>query len=133
MPRTDEDLDREVLHFLLQHQGKENRIDRWKLVEQVFGGTVPAELQNDDNIYDRMIRYSVGRLREAGYLICDLGDGSGRWVAATEAEFWEFYSYYVKPIKTRADIAKALKKSAQKRWPNLMQPNLFDLATVESV
>lgn len=130
---TNEELDRTVLYILQQHQGKENRIDRWDLVERVFGGPVEPVFRNDDNLYDRDIRYAVGRLRAAGHLICDLGDGAGRWMAATEKEFWEFYSYYIKPIKSRADVARALKKSAAKRWPNLMQPSLLDLADVEVV
>lgn len=130
---TNEQLDREVLHILLHHQGKANRIDRWDLAEQVFGGSVLPEHRNDDNQYDRDIRYSVGRLRAQGHLICDLGDGAGRWMASTEAEFWEFYSYYVKPIKSRADVARALKKSAQEKFPNLMQPSLFDFAEMEAL
>jgi len=130
---TNEELDRTVLHILLFHQGKQNRIDRWELVSQVFGGPVEPEFQNDDNAYDRDIRYAVGRLRAEGYLICDLGDGAGRWIAATEKEFWEFYSYYVKPIKSKADVARAMKKAAQQRWPNLMQPSLFDFADMEAV
>lgn len=129
---TNENLDRAILFILLRHQGKENRIDRWDLVEQVFGVPVEPAYRNDDNLYDRDIRYAVGRLRAAGHLICDLGDGAGRWIAATEKEFWEFYGYYIKPIKSRADIARALKESARKRWPNLMQPSLFDFADMES-
>ena len=130
---TNEELDREVLFILLRHQGKENRIDRWNLVERVFGGPVEPVFRNDDNLYDRDIRYAVGRLRAAGHLICDLGDGAGRWMAATEKEFWEFYGYFIKPIKSRSDVARALKMSAQKRWPNLMQPSLFDFADAEAV
>ena len=130
---TNEELDREVLFILSRHQGKENRIERWDLVERVFGEPVDPVFQNDDNLYDRDIRYSVGRLRAAGHLICDMGDGAGRWMAATEKEFWEFYGYYIKPIKSRADVARALKTSAQKRWPNLMQPNLFDFSDMELI
>ncbi len=131
--QENKELDRKVLHILLQHQGKDHRIDRWDLVEQVVGDVVAFEDRNDDNLQDRMIRYSVGRLRAEGYLICDLGDGAGRWMAANEKEFWEFYGYYIKPIKARADVAKALKKAAQERWPNLNQPSLFDAAELESV
>lgn len=130
---TNDELDRNVLHFLLRCQGKANRIDRWGLVERVFGKPVPPEERHDDNLLDRDIRYAVGRLRAQGHLICDLGDGAGRWMAATEKEFWEFYGYYIKPIKSRADIARALKKSAQAKFPNLMQPTLFDLAEMESL
>lgn len=75
---TNDDLDRKVLYSLLNHQGKENRIGRWELVEQVFGDEVPPEFQNDDNLLDRDIRYAVSRLRGAGHLICDMGDGAGR-------------------------------------------------------
>ena len=130
---TNDELDREVLFILLRHQGKENRVDRWELVERVFGEPVEPLLRNDNNLYDRDIRYAVGRLRAAGHLICDLGDGAGRWMAATEKEFWEFYGYFIKPIKSRSDVARALKEAARKRWPNLMQPSLFDLADMESV
>ena len=130
---NNDELDREVLFILLRHQGKENRVDRWELVERVFGEPVEPLLRNDNNLYDRDIRYAVGRLRAAGHLICDLGDGAGRWMAATEKEFWEFYGYFIKPIKSRSDVARALKEAARKRWPNLMQPSLFDLADMESV
>lgn len=124
-------LDRNVLHILLRHQGKAYAIDRWELVKEIFGGPVLPEFQNDDNMYDRDIRYAVGRLREAGHLICDLGDGKGRWMAANESEWWEFYAYYVKPIKSRAEVIRAMKKAAQERWPNLMQPSLFDLGDLD--
>lgn len=129
--QENKELDNKVLHIMLQHPGKDRRVDRWDLVEQVFETVVPLEERNDDNLLDRMIRYSVGRLRAAGYLICDLGDGAGRWMASNEKEFWEFYGYYVKPIKARADVAKALKKAAQERWPNLNQPSLFDAVEME--
>lgn len=130
---TNEELDRAVLHFLLRCQGKANAMDRWELVEKVFGKPVPPEERNDDNLADRDIRYSVGRLRKQGHLICDLGDGAGRWMASTADEFWEFYRYYVKPIKAKAEVARALRKSAEAQFPNLMQPSLFDYAEMESV
>lgn len=130
---TNDELDRTVLHFLLRCQGKAHSADRWSLVEQVFGEPVPLEERNDDNLRDREIRYSVNRLRMAGHLICDLGNGAGRWMAATEDEFWEFYNYYIKPIKSRADVARAMKKAALEKFPDLLQPSLFDLAEMEQV
>lgn len=120
-----EKLDHQVLFILEMHKGKANRIDRWDLVEKVTGERVPEPFRNDDHPADRDIRYSVGRLRKAGHLICDLGDGSGRWMAANEAEFWEFYRYYVKPIEARAEVARALKAAAREQFPNLLQPSLF--------
>lgn len=130
---TDEQLDKNVLFWLEKHIGKDNAIERWQLVELVYGAPVPLPLRNDDHPQDRDIRYSVGRLRSQGHLICDLGDGNGRWIAASEKEFWEFYGYYVKPIKARADVARAMKSAAVKRWPNLMQPSLLDMASIEAV
>lgn len=46
---TPDELDRNVLHILLRRQGKENAIDRWALVAQIFGEPVPLEKQNDNN------------------------------------------------------------------------------------
>lgn len=130
---TNDDLDRTVLHFLLRCQGKANAMDRWDLVEKVFGKPVPMEERNDDHMLDRDIRYAVGRLRAQGCLICDLGDGAGRYMAASADEFWAFYQYYVKPIQSRAAIARAMKKAAQEQFPDLLQPSLFDYAEMESV
>ena len=125
-PRNDDELDREVRFVLGMHVGQMNAIERWDLVERVFGEVVPMELRNDDNLQDREIRYSVGRLREQGLLICDLGDGGGRWTAANETEFWKFYSYYTKPIEARARVARKMKEAAARMLPNLNQPSLFD-------
>lgn len=122
---TDEQLDKFLLYVLGQHIGKETAIDRWTLVETVFGEHVPAFLRNDDHPQDRDIRYSVSRLRKQGHLICDLGNGDGRYIAANEAEFWELYTYYVKPIKARAEVARAMKRAAEQKWPNVLQPSLF--------
>ena len=125
-PQTNDQLDSDVLFHLGYHIGKQNAADRWELVEKIYGVAVPQSERNDDNLFDREIRYAVGRLRLKGHLICDLGNGNGRWLAANEDEFWEFYAYYVKPIKSRAEVARALKAAAQERFPNLLQPSLFD-------
>mgnify|MGYP001198520275 FL=1 len=123
---TDEVLDRSLLYILGQHVGEEKAVERWDLVETVFGEHVPAPLRNDDHPQDREIRYSVSRLRAQGHLICDLGNGKGRYIAANEKEFWQLYNYYVKPIKARAEVARAMKQAAIRRWPNALQPSLFD-------
>lgn len=119
-------LDKNVLFVLSQHVGKQNAIPRWEMAEKIFNIQIPRTAQNDDNVQDREIRYAIGRLRGQGYLICDLGDGNGRYLAETETEFWEMYNAYVKPIRTRAGVARAMKLAAQKKFPNLLQPALFD-------
>jgi hypothetical protein len=129
---SDEQLDCELVYILNQHVGKEKAIKRWDLVARVFS-PVPLYLQNDDHPEDREIRYAVSRLRAQGHLICDLGDGKGRYLAANEAEFWELYNYYLKPIQARSNVLRAMKKAAEYRWPNLLQPNLFSLDELESI
>jgi len=128
MPRKldNDQLDREVLFILNQHIGKENAIDRWLMVFDVFGERVLPAQQNDAHPLDRAIRYSINRLRKQSHLICDLGDGNGRYLAANEEEFWEQYRYYASPIKERAEVLHAMKKAAQAKWPNVLQPSLFD-------
>jgi hypothetical protein len=128
---TNEELDRTVLFFLGQHVGEGNAINRWELVEKVFGIHMPEHERNDDNPLDREVRYAVGRLRKKGHLIGDLGNGNGRYIISSESEFWKFYAYYVRPIKERAETAKAMKRAAQQKFPNLLQPSLFDAAEVQ--
>lgn len=122
---SDDELDGEILKIMKWHVGKDAAITRWQLVREVFGLEVPAHLQNDDNKEDRAIRLSVSRLRSGGHLICDLGNGSGRYLAANEGEFWELYNYYAKPLIARAQILRKMKNAAEMRWPNVMQPSLF--------
>lgn len=124
---TEESLDKYLLYVLGKHVGKEKAIDRWELVETVFGEHVPAHLRNDDHPQDRDIRYSVGRLRARDYLICDLGNSHGRYLAATVEEAWEFYNYFIKPIKAKAQTARIIKKAIVRRWPNALQYSLFSL------
>lgn len=129
-PMSDEELDRAITFEMSYHEGKQNRIDRWDLVEKVFRVQVPPQERNDDNLLDRAIRMSVSRLRSKGWLICDLGDGQGRYMAQSVDEFWEFYSFFVKPIRSKAETARAMKEFAKRRWPNLLQPSLFDLGEI---
>lgn len=125
-PFTDEELDRHVLYFLQKPTvTAESRLDRWLLVEQVFGERVPEHERDDKHSLDREIRDSVKRLRRAGHLICDMGDGSGRWIAKSREEFWKFYGYFIKPITDQARTARAMKKSAERLFPDLLQPSLF--------
>jgi hypothetical protein len=128
-----EALDRSLLYILNQHIGKDRAVERWELVETVFGERVPEHMRHDDNLDDREIRYAIGRLRKQGYLICDMGNGNGRYLASNENEFWEYYGSYVKPIRERAEVARAMKKAALKRWPNALQFSLFNFEDVEAM
>jgi len=121
---SDEELDKMVLYFLSSHVGENNKIDRWALAERVYGVSIPAIERNDKNSLDRNVRESVSRLRNKGELICDVGNGQGRWMAANIDEFWKFYAYFVSPISAKANTARILKKSALQKF-NQLQPSLF--------
>lgn len=123
---TDEQLDNALLYILRQHIGKESAVDRWDMVEIIFGEHVPEPFRNDKNDQDRQIRYAVSRLRIAGHFICDMGDGDGRYLAKDEKEFWAFYSFFISPIKTRVTAAKSMLKAAVKKWPNALQFSMFE-------
>lgn len=125
MPKfTDEQLDHKVEFTLRQHCGRSNPIGRWALVELIFG--VEACLpRNDENLADRQIRESVARLRRQGMLICDMGDGSGRFLAGSEGEYQAFRLKYGGRAYEVIETLREMDKAAQKIWPNALQPGLF--------
>lgn len=125
-PLTDDELDERLKRLFVLHQGKEQAIKRWELVTSVYG--VGADLpQNDDNLQDRGIRSAVERLRSHGWLILDMADGRGRYLCTTEEEYWEFRTRYLKPLRARANTIHSMDKAAVLKFPNLLQPSLFEL------
>lgn len=123
---SDDELDANVEFFMNQHIGDTNKIDRWEMVEKIFNCIIPAHERNDDHPQDRAVRESVSRLRKRGVLICDMGDGDGRYLASNWDEFIRFYGYFVKPISAKAQTARAMLKSAKQKFPSGLQPSLFD-------
>jgi len=125
MPKlTDEQLDQEVLYWLKQHKGKQNPMGRWELVERIFGMEA-ARVQSDDNLFDRQIRESVARLRRSGVLICDMGDGHGRYLAATVEEYQTFRQYYGSGAFEKLATIREMDKAAEGEWPNALQMRLL--------
>jgi hypothetical protein len=59
-----------------------------------------------------------------------MGDGKGRFIASTEEEYRAFRSSYLKPLVSRAQVVHAMDKHAVEKWPNVLQPALFDLASL---
>ena len=128
---TDEELDKELAFFLGHCIGREQAIDRWTLVIKIFGEGADFP-RNDGNLQDRAIRECVSRLRiRDGLFICDMADGRGRFIAITEEDYRQFRKSYLKPLVSRADVIRAMDKHAVKKWPNLLQPALFDMRTLE--
>jgi hypothetical protein len=122
---TDEELDKKLERIFAEHQGKDKAIKRWDLVVAVFGqgSDIP---RTDANSHDREIRDAVERLRNHGWLILNLNDGRGRWLCASEQEYWEFRSVFVKQVKSIASSIRSMDKTAKHKYPNLLQPSLFN-------
>jgi len=126
---NDEELDEKLTKLFALHQGKVNAIKRWDLVVKVFGAGADIP-RTDANSQDRQIRDSVERLRNHGVLILNLNDGRGRYLAANEAEYLEFRNVYVKQVRSIAAVLRTMDKQAERVYPNLLQPALFDLDTL---
>lgn len=125
MPRfTDKQLDAEVLHVLKQHVGRKNPIGRWELVAKIFGPVSPLE-QNDGNLADRQIRETVNRLRRSGVLICDMGDGVGRYLAETADEYQAFRLKYGSRAYEVLETLREMDKAAEQEFDNALQPRLI--------
>jgi hypothetical protein len=124
---TDTELEEKLKRVLAAHVGRENAIPRWELVVECFGpgSDIP---RTDDNLYDRAVRVGVERLRiDHGVFVLDMNDGRGRFLARDDKEYWAFRVTYLKPLQARARVIKALDGHARQKWPNLMQPSLFDI------
>jgi len=123
---TDDELDAKLKSLFSLHQGRQNAIERWALVLKIFGegSDIP---RTDDNLHDRAVRAAVQRLRSHGMFILDMNDGKGRFLAHSSKEYLDFRSSYLKPLRSRADVIRAMDKFAEQTWPNLLQPTLFDL------
>jgi hypothetical protein len=121
---TDEQLDVEVLQQLKQHYGQTHAIGRWELVEKIFG-SIPLIDRTNDNVCDRQVREAVERLRKSGVLICDMGDGSGRFLATTVQEYQAFRNRYGGRAFAIIETLREMDKAAAKQWSNPMQPNLL--------
>ena len=83
-------------------------------------GVAIADLDGDTDL-DLLVN-SVGQ-----GTFCFLNDGKGRFLAHSSKEYLDFRSSYLKPLRSRADVIRAMDKFAEQTWPNLLQPTLFNL------
>jgi hypothetical protein len=126
MPKyTDDQLDLEVYLLLKKHIGREWAIGRWEMVKRLFDAEA-AWPQNDDNLADRDIRESVARLRRQGRPICDMGDGRGRFLAASLEEYQAFRLAYGGRAFEVLETLRAMDRTAEQTWvTNPLQPSLI--------
>lgn len=123
----DEELDRTVLFYLNYHKGESNPIERWTLVEKLFGAAAVIDRSNN-NHYDRAMRESVERLRDAGQHICNMG--AGYFMAETVKEYENFKARYLGSAFSKFQKVAAMDRKAVERWgrvPKTLenQPTLF--------
>ena len=131
---TEEALKRELIFVLYQHKGHANAIDRWSLVRRMFGDeAVPsASEETDSNPCDRRVRETIEELRNPPHLhfICNLGEGSGYFIAKDRAEFEKWKQYYLGASYKKFITMRALDPKADETWGRVpKQPDplpLFD-------
>jgi len=126
MPKTflsKDELDHDLLYVLMQHQGAGNAIDRWDLVERLYGEKQQTE--SDDNSQDRAVREGIERLRHAGHMICNMGDGSGYYIAGTVEEYQAFRNKYGAHAFPIMEAIREMDRAANERWENPLQPRLI--------
>ena len=124
---TDHELEEKLKRILAAHVGADKAIPRWELVVECFGPGSDHP-RNDNNLHDRAVRDAVERLRvDHGLFILDMNDGRGRFLAQNDADYWNFRTRYLRALQSRARVIRAMDGHAKQKWPNLMQPSLFDI------
>jgi hypothetical protein len=58
-------------------------------------------------------------------LICDMGDGHGRYLAATIEEYQAFRQYYGAGAFERLATIREMDKAAEEVWPDVLQMRLL--------
>lgn len=124
MEYSNDELDKQVLFFLKDHRGQGRAVGRWELVAKIYGHEA-ALVQNDNNASDRQIRNAVERLRRGGALICDMADGSGRFLAQTLDEYQAFRAKYGGRAFQIIETLHEMDKAAAQQWENPLQPRLI--------
>jgi hypothetical protein len=77
-------------------------------------------------VTDEKIRGAIGDLRAAGWLICNLMDDSGYFLAHTPEEYREFRALYMSYATTILARVKEMDQEASKRWgATALQERLF--------
>lgn len=118
--QTSEALRRELIYALYQHKGRANAIDRWSLVRRIFGEeavTSKAE-ETDSNTYDRRLRDEIEILRKPpfSHFVCNMGDGSGYFIAHDREEYERWKKYYLGPTYEKWIVVNAMDPIADARW-----------------
>ena len=95
-------LERATLRLLSYRVGEDMAILRNELVKAI------SAYPGLDQVSDRQVRKSIEILRHRGIRICNLQDGDGYFVAATEDEYQRFKAHYVARARTIFLVIRAM-------------------------
>ena len=116
--KSDEEIEREVRFILSLRKGKESRISRWQLVEQIFGREAAANRGNN-NPYDRKIRSAIEKFRDIDLIVSSSGS-EGYWLAADMNDIETIAQEYVERSRKMEEKARNLRKrGAEKFGPQM--------------
>jgi hypothetical protein len=78
---------------------------------------------------DRMVRGAIEDLRQAGWMICNMANDSGYFLAESSQEYQEFRRLYVSYATTILSRVRAMDKTAENKWgaTALLQDKLFTI------
>lgn len=105
---TDEQLEARVRAILLAHKGRQNRINRWKLVEMIFGREAAGNRSNS-NTYDRRIREVIKKWRDHDLIVSSSG-AAGYWIAADMNDVEIIAAEYVSRSREMEEKARNLRR-----------------------
>lgn len=116
---TDEQLEAQVRAILLSHNGKEQRISRWQLVETIFGREAALNRSNN-NPYDRRIRAAITKWRDVDLIVSSSSVG-GYWLAANMHDVETIAEEYVSRSREMEERARNLRRRGAEVFGPQMQ------------
>jgi hypothetical protein len=100
-------LERATLRSLSFRVGEEQAILRNELVKTISAYPGLSEVS------DRQVRKAIEILRHRGIRICNLQDGDGYFIAATEDEYQRFKAHYGARARTIFSVIRAMDEKRQ--------------------
>ena len=75
---------------------------------------------------DRLVRDALEELRALGWLICNIGDNAGYFVAGDPQEYQAYRRFYLSYVSTMQARLKRMDQAASEKWgAAALQPPLF--------
>jgi len=118
---TKSELTERVRFILTFHKGRDHRISRWQLVENIFGREAAANRSNN-NLFDRRIRDVISECRDID-LIVSSSSLDGYWLATDMNDIEVIAAEYVSRAREMEERARNLRQRGGEMFGPQM--NLF--------